>query len=135
MVIDTSAILAILLNEPEKKRFIQIIAEDPVKLISSASYVEAGIVMTAKYGPAGKHQLLVFLTLAEITIADVDRDQAKLALDAWQKFGKGNHPAALNYGDCISYALSESRGEPLLFKGNNFSKTDIKSANKNFNAV
>ena len=128
MVIDTSAILAILLNEPEKKKFIKIIAEDPVKMISAASYVEAGIVMTAKYGPAGKHQLMVFLTSAEITIADVDMDQAKLALDAWQNFGKGNHPAALNYGDCFSLALSQSRGEPLLFKGGDFSKTNVKPA-------
>jgi len=128
MVIDTSAILAILLNEPEKKKFIKIIAEDPVKMISAASYVEAGIVMTAKYGPAGKHQLMVFLALAEITITEVDRDQARLALDAWQNFGKGNHPAALNYGDCFSYALSLTSGEPLLFKGGDFSKTNVKPA-------
>ena len=126
MVIDTSAILAILQNEPEKDNFIAAIADDPVRLISAASYVEAGIVMDARYGAAGRHQLMLFISLAEISVKEVDEEQAQLALDAYRLFGKGNHPAALNYGDCFSYALSAAAGEPLIYKGGDFSKTDIR---------
>ena len=127
MVIDTSVLLAILQNEPEKDNFINAIADDPVRLLSAASYVEAGIVIDARYKAAGRHQLMLFITLAGISVKDVDGEQAELALDAYRKFGKGNHPAALNYGDCFSYALSAAAGEPLLYKGEDFSKTDISS--------
>ena len=126
MVIDTSALLAILQNESEKDNFINAITDDPVRLLSAASYVEAGIVMEARYKVAGRHQLMLFITLAGISVEEVDGEQAELALDAYRRFGKGNHPAALNYGDCFSYALSAATGEPLLYKGEDFSKTDIR---------
>ena len=128
MVIDTSAIVAILADEPERHEFNRLIAESPVRRISAASYVEAGIVMAARNGRAGVHELKLFVTSASITVTPVDEEQAHVALDAFQSYGKGVHPAGLNYGDCFSYALASVKDEPLLFKGDDFGLTDVKSA-------
>jgi ribonuclease VapC len=125
MVIDTSALLAILLGEPEAADFSRAIAADPKRLVSAFSALEAAIVILSRKGPAGTRELDLLLHSAGVTIVSFEADQALLARAAYEKYGKGYHPAALNLGDCCSYALSRSSGEPLLFKGNDFSRTDI----------
>jgi ribonuclease VapC len=125
MVIDTSAVLAILLGEPEQRRFNEKIEADPVRLMSAASYLETAIIIDDRFGYDGGRDLKLFLTEAEIGIEPVTLDQAEVAREAYRRFGKGNHPAALNFGDCFAYALARLSGEPLLFKGNDFTQTDI----------
>ena len=125
MVIDTSAFVAVLYGEPERARFNELIVASPRCLVSAASYVETGIVLTSRYGPLGYHQLLVFVTQAGIVVRPVDQEQADLAVGAYARYGKGRHEAGLNYGDCFSYALARVTGEPLLFKGDDFVATDI----------
>lgn len=125
MVIDTSALLAILLAEPEAESFSRVIAADPKRLVSALSALEAAIVIHARKGPAGTRELDLLLHSAGVTIVSLDQEQVFLARTAYETFGKGHHPAALNLGDCCSYALSRSSGEPLLFKGNDFSRTDV----------
>jgi ribonuclease VapC len=128
MVIDTSALVAILLGESDAERFARAIADDPKRLVSAFSALETGIVMEAKKGPPGGRELDLLLHRAGIVIVAMDSRQYELAMAAWRKFGKGRHPAALNIGDCCSYALSAYSGEPLLFKGIDFSRTDIQAA-------
>lgn len=125
MVIDTSALLAILLGEPEAETFSEAIARDSKRLVSSLSALEAAIVLHARKGRSGVLELDLLLRSAAVTVVSLDADQVLLARTAYETYGKGNHPAALNLGDCCSYALSRSSGEPLLFKGNDFSRTDI----------
>ncbi len=125
MVIDTSAILAVLHNEPERDLLLRSIVDAPVLRMSAASYVEAGIVLESRLGSAGVHQLILLISRADIQIDYVDREQAEIALDAYRRFGKGRHAAGLNYGDCFSYALAVAKEELLLYKGEDFSKTDI----------
>ena len=125
MVIDASALLAILLGEPEAEEFARLIAGDPKRLVSALSALEAAIVIHARKGPFGIRELDLLVHSAGATIVSFDADQVLLARSAYEKFGKGHHPAALNLGDCCSYALARSSGEPLLFKGNDFSKTDV----------
>lgn len=126
MVLDTSAILAILLNEPEIDAFSAAIERDPVRLLSAASLVEASLVVESRHGEAGRRDLDLLLQTAEIEIAPLDARQADVARHAFRTFGKGRHAAALNLGDCFSYALAQVSGEALLFKGNDFSKTDVR---------
>ena len=128
MVIDTSALLAILLGETEAEGFSQAIAGDPKRLVSSFSALEAAVVIYSRKGATGVRELDLLLHSANATIVSLDADQVLLARSAYEKYGKGHHPAALNLGDCCSYALALSSGEPLLFKGNDFSQTDIVSA-------
>ncbi|MEN8195955.1 MAG: type II toxin-antitoxin system VapC family toxin [Pseudomonadota bacterium] len=128
MVIDTSAVLAVLMNEPERHRFNELIAADPKRLISAASLVESAIVIESRYGEAGGRELDLYIHRAGIEMAPVDAEQAELARAAWRRYGKGRHPAGLNYGDCFSHALSVWSGEPLLYKGDDFTRTDIRSA-------
>jgi ribonuclease VapC len=125
MVIDTSAILAILRDEPERRRFNQAIDADDTRLMSTASFVEASIVIQARHGDEGVRDLDLFLARTEIELAPVDGNQAHLARQAFRIYGKGRHPAALNFGDCFTYALAKTTGEPLLFKGNDFTYTDL----------
>jgi ribonuclease VapC len=125
MVVDTSALLAVLLNEVDAPAFRLAMEADPVRLLSAASSVEIGIVIEARVGEAGGRELDLLLQKAAIEVVAVDAEQADLARQAFRRFGKGRHAAGLNYGDCFSYALSQSSGEPLLFKGNNFSQTDV----------
>ena len=125
MVIDTSAILAVLQNEPERDALLHSIVEAPVLRMSAASYVEAGIVLESRFGSLGVHQLILLISQADIQIDYVDREQAEYALAAYRRYGKGRHAAGLNYGDCFSYALAAAKEEPLLYKGEDFSKTDI----------
>jgi len=126
MVIDTSALIAILLGEPDAEAFAVAIADDPKKLISAFSALEVSIVIEAKKGEAGGRELDLLLHRSQIEIVAMDSEQAELARIAWRTFGKGRHPAGLNIGDCCSYALTKSSNEPLLFKGDDFSKTDLK---------
>jgi ribonuclease VapC len=125
MVIDTSALLSILFNEPDAEHFELAVATDPVHLISAASLLETAIVVEARLGEAGGRELDTLLAAVQITIIPFTADQAAIARQAYRTYGKGRHPAGLNYGDCFSYALAKSSGEALLFKGNDFSQTDV----------
>lgn len=125
MVIDSSALFAILAMEPEAARLALAIETDTTRLISAATLVEAGIVMEARLGAAGGTQLDLLIAKAGVVVEPVTADQASMAREAWRRFGKGRHAAGLNYGDCFSYALARSTGEPLLFKGTDFANTDI----------
>ena len=127
MVIDTSALIAILLGEPDAEAFATAIAADPKRLLSAFSALEVSVVIEAKKGESGGRELDLLLHRSQIEIVAINPEQAELARIAWRTFGKGRHPAGLNIGDCCSYALSKSSGEPLLFKGNDFSKTDLKT--------
>jgi len=124
MVVDTSALLAILLGEPEAELFARAIAADSKCLVSAFSSLEAAVVLYARKGPAGVRELDLLLHAVAALIVSFDAEQALLARAAYENYGKGHHPAALNLGDCCSYALSRSSGEPLLFKGEDFSRTD-----------
>lgn len=128
MVIDTSAILAVLLNEPEAPDLERRIAADPVRLISAATLVETAIVIESRLGDAGGREFDLWLHRLDAETVPVDAEQADMARRAWRRFGKGRHPAGLNYGDCFAYALAATRGEPLLFKGGDFSRTDLTAA-------
>lgn len=125
MVIDSSAIVAVAFNELEAPSIERRIVDDPVRLISAATVLEAAIVIEARYGEAGGRELDLSLSSIGAEIIPVDLAQLEEARRAWRTFGKGRHPAGLNFGDCFSYALAKSRGEALLFKGNDFSKTDV----------
>lgn len=127
MVVDTSAVLAILLQEPEATEYAQRIEDAPRPLISAASVVEAGIVLVSRYGPEARQDLQDFIAQGGLQIEPVTAVQAELALDASQHFGKGRHSAALNFGDCFAYALAKATNQPLLFKGNDFSQTDLQA--------
>ena len=124
MVLDTSALVAILTGEPEQVAFIAAIEGADTCLLSAASYVEASIVLEVRHGPGGVQVLDRLLEQAGCEIVAVDAEQARIARSAFQRFGKGRHPAGLNFGDCFAYALAVARGEPLLFKGNDFPQTD-----------
>lgn len=128
IVVDTSALFAILANEPERDTFVEVIAAADRCVVSAATHVETGILISARYGPAGQHYLSTFLSRAGIETKPVDAEQAMTAITAYRRFGKGLHPAGLNYGDCFSYALAHTLDVPLLFKGNDFPETDIKRA-------
>ncbi len=125
MVIDTSAVIAILLDEPDGDSLLQRIVDDPVRLISAGTLLEAGIVAdnnpNRRKGPA----LDALLATLGVRVEPVTEEQARIAREAYRRFGKGNHRAALNFGDYFAYALSKLTGEPLLFKGADFAATDV----------
>lgn len=126
MVIDTSAIIAILLGEPEAPALTETIAAAKEPIMSAFSILEAGIVIEAKKGAPGGRELDIFLHQAQIRVIPLDAEQLATARQAWRRFGKGRHPAGLNIGDCCAYALAKCIASPLLFKGNDFDKTDIR---------
>ena len=128
MILDTSAIVAILYREPEAVTFVQLIHGADVCRISVASYVELSMVIEHQLGPEGMRQAEAFFRRAGVVIEPVTVDHGELARQAFLDFGKGRHKAGLNFGDCFSYALAKATGEPLLFKGNDFSQTDIGAA-------
>ena len=125
MVIDSSAILALLFNEPEADDIEVAIDEDPTRLMSVASGLEAAIVVEARLGAAGGREFDLLLHKARIELVAVTSEQMEVGRTAWRRFGRGRHEANLNFGDCFSYALAAVSGEPLLFKGDDFSKTDV----------
>ena len=125
MVIDTSVLVAVLFGEPEAEHFAEAIAADSVRLISTASVLEASLVVESELDEAGSRELDLLLLKAAIETVPFNAEQLAIARDAWRRYGKGRHTAGLNYGDCFSYALSQATGEALLFKGGDFSQTDI----------
>lgn len=125
MVIDTSALIAMLGDEPEAHLFEEAVQEDPVRLMSTASYLEAAIVIETRFGEPGGRELDLWLHRATVDLVAVDADQADVARAAYRRYGKGRDRARLNYGDCFAYALAKVSGEPLLFKGHDFAHTDI----------
>ncbi len=128
MVVDTSAIVAILLGEPESNAFAQILAANPPLAISAITLHEASIVMAGKVRQTGVRLLDDFLRDMSIEVCGVAIEDAVAAREAYFRYGRGYHAAALNLADCFSYALAKARHEPLLFKGDDFSKTDIVAA-------
>ena len=125
MVIDTSAVTAILRDEPDAKAFADAIWDAPTRSMSAVSVLEAGIVAERSKGGPGVQRLNVLLREAEIQIVPFDAEQAMAAIEGFRRFGKGNHPAGLNFGDCAAYSLARVSGEPLLFKGDDFARTDV----------
>lgn len=127
MVVDSSALVAILRKEPEAARFTRAILRDSVRLISAANLLEAGIVIDNQAGPSAGRRLDAFVERARIGIEPVTEEQVRIARQAYVDFGRGNHPAGLNFGDCFAYALAKTSGEALLFKGDDFAQTDIRA--------
>jgi ribonuclease VapC len=125
MVVDTSAMIALLGMEPEAARLAIALESDTTRLISAATVVEAGLLIEARYGAAGGRELDLLIAKAGLSTEAVTAQQADVARDAWRRYGKGRHSAGLNFGDCFSYALAKVTGEPLLFKGDDFIDTDI----------
>ena len=125
MIIDTSALIAILLEEPEGHRFDVLILNTADCRISSASYHEAAMVMLARRGPNGVRALDLLIFRCGIEISSFTENHARLARSAFERYGRGFHPAKLNFGDCMAYALAKDSGEELLFKGTDFAQTDI----------
>ena len=127
-MIDSSALIAILQDEPERAAFVRKLGADRVRLLSAANWLEAAIIVDDRFGENGARDLKLFVLEAAIEIVPVTAAQAELARVAYRRFGRGNHPARLNYGDCFAYALARETGERLLFKGDDFSRTDIPAA-------
>jgi len=125
MVLDTSALLALLFNEPEADDIEIAIDADPVRLLSAASFLEAAIVVEARFGAPGSREFDLLVHKARIDVVPVTGEQAEVARHAWRRFGRGRHDANLNFGDCFAYALAATSGEPLLCKGDDFPKTDV----------
>jgi len=125
VVIDTSALLAILLGEPERGKFLQLLSESETRLLSAANALETAIVVESRRGEAAGRELDLFLHRTKIEIVAVDAEQFSIARFAWRKFGKGRHAAALNFGDCFAYALAKASSEPVLAKGEDFRRTDL----------
>jgi len=128
MIIDTSAIIAILFDEDDAMSYAKAITEADSCRMSAATFVETAIVVEAQTRNNGGRQLDAFIRRAGIVIEPVTEEQAHIARQAFIDFGKGRHAAGLNYGDCFSYALSKASREPLLFKGKDFAKTDLSAA-------
>ena len=127
MIIDTSAILAIMLAEEDMGRYEEAIVEASSRRMSAGTLLETYIVVEGKAGLPGVEQLNALVQRASIEVVPVTVDHVHNAHLAWRRFGKGNHPAGLNFGDCFAYALSEISGEPLLFKGEDFARTDVEA--------
>lgn len=125
MVIDTSAIMAMLLGGPSADRLIAAVEPDPRRLVSAATMVEASLVILGRYGEPGDPLLDRLLRSLGAEVVAVDEQQVALARDAALRYGRGRSPASLNFGDCFSYALAVVCNEPLLFVGDDFSKTDV----------
>jgi ribonuclease VapC len=125
MVVDSSAIIAVLFGESDAPLFLRALASTERKLMSAVGHLESAIVVEARKGETGAKAYANFLAQAGIEVVAFDASQAEVALDAWRRYGKGRHPAALNLGDCAAYALAAVGNEALLFKGEDFTKTDI----------
>ena len=136
IAIDTSALVAILSDEPERDGFNTLIESEEFTYVSAASLLETRIVLLSRFGDEGVLVLDSFLLKSGIIVAEVSPRMADIAFEAYRRFGKGTgHGASLNYGDCFSYALAKHLNAPLLFKGDDFSKTDIPSASVDMGAI
>ena len=125
MVVDSSAVLAILFNEPERDMFSDALADAGVRLMSSVNALEAAVVVSSRKDPYGAPEFDLLLHRAEFEVVPFTADHLRLARDAYERYGKGRHPAGLNLGDCCAYALARHTGESLLFKGGDFPRTDV----------
>jgi len=128
MVVDTSALLAVLQREPGHDQLLRALHAAPGRHVSAATLVEAGLVVLARFGDAGDALLDALVRELDLTVVPVSVEQARLARDAAARFGKGRHPAGLNFGDCFSYALAVAHDEPLLCTGDDFRQTDVRRA-------
>lgn len=128
MILDTSAIMAILRREPEGDAFKAALTGAPRVAISASTLVEVTLVTEGRAGPAVRTEVDALLARADVEVVPFTAEHAVLAADGWRRFGKGRHPAALNLGDCFAYALARARNEPLLYKGDDFARTDVRSA-------
>ena len=125
MTVDSSAILAVLQDEAERTEFVSLIEQSSRRLISAVSVLEAAMVLEGRRGDDAGSDLDLFLQRASIETVPFDQEQLAVARMAFRRFGKGRHAAGLNFGDCASYALAQWSGEPLLFKGSDFTATDV----------
>jgi len=128
IVIDSSALVAILSDEPERTQFIDAIVDYGTPSVAAPTYLETAMVLELRFGARVDRELDVLIEEVGISLVPLDRAQATIAREAFQKFGKGLHKAGLNFGDCFSYALAKSLDAPLLFKGNDFPLTDVRRA-------
>lgn len=128
MVIDTSAIVAILRNEPEAVRLERVLVADPIRLVPATCVLEARMVLVSRRGEHALAEVDLWLSKIEAEVIPVDADLIDVATQAWLAYGKGRHPASLNFADCLSYALAKRADEPLLFIGGDFVQTDIEAA-------
>lgn len=128
MVIDTSAVVAILRNEPEATRLEKALVSDPIRLVPATCVLEARMVLGSRRGEHVLAEIDLWLRKVEADIIPVDSELVDLATQAWLTYGKGRNPAALNFADCLSYALAKRADEPLLFIGKDFSQTDVEAA-------
>lgn len=128
MVIDTSGLIAILASEPERAAFIGALRDADRPIMSAASLVEVSIVVETRWGLEGLRDLDALIETSRIDVVPVDLEQARAARLGWSRYGQGRHRAGLNFGDCFSYALARVTAQPLLFKGDDFSRTDIVTA-------
>ena len=129
MIVDTSAIIAILRSEPEARSYARVIADAATRRVGAINFVESAVVIDASRDPIATRRFDDFIKEANISIEPVTEIQARIAREAYRDFGRGSgHPANLNFGDCFAYALARTSGEPLLFKGNDFVHTGITSA-------
>lgn len=128
MVVDTSALLAILEGEPTAQRLVDALSAADAIRVSAGTALEAGIVVEARRGEAGGRELDLLLHRLRADVVSVTAEHVEIARDAYRRYGKGHHPAALNFGDCFAYALASALGEPLMFVGNDFSRTDVEVA-------
>ncbi len=128
MIVDTSALLSILQQEPDAERFARALAMNPAAQMSAANWLEASMILYVRQDEQGIRDLDGLVAHYSIEVVDVTVAQAKAARRAFMKYGKGVHPARLNFGDCFAYALAKDSGDPLLFKGEDFTQTDIAAA-------
>lgn len=128
LVVDTSALLTVLLLEDEAAKYAEALGSAETLCMAAPTWLETAMVATARSGEAGYRELTSFIDDLHIEVIPADRALAEAAFAGWMRYGKGRHPAGLNYGDCFSYALAKQRNEPLLFKGGDFALTDITSA-------
>jgi ribonuclease VapC len=128
MIIDTSVLVAILLDEPDRDNFLRAIDAAAARRISAMSKLETGIVMVGRKGPAAGREVDLLIAKLAATVVPFDEHQADIARDAFARYGKGRHRAGLNFGDCASYALAIAEAEPLLLKGTDFGATDVQVA-------
>jgi ribonuclease VapC len=128
MVVDSSALLAIMFNEPERSRFIEAIAGDLVRMVAAPTVLETAMVLAGRKGADPVFDIDETLEVLALRVVAFGSEEVREARRAHAAFGKGRHPARLNFGDCISYAVAKTTGEPLLYKGDDFSQTDIEAA-------
>ena len=128
MVIDSSALVAIIAGEPERRVFVELINLAGVRLVAAPTLLETSMVLLGREGEMAVRAVRDFCTEARVEVVPFDQAQLELAIDAFRRFGKGRHPAGLNFGDSFAYALAQATGEPLLFKGDDFAQTDVKRA-------